>query len=371
MKKTLLTLMILSLLLFSCGKKAEEANSEEEQVFTVKVENPVIGSIEKTVKYLGNIEANNEVMIYSLIPQKITSIKSDVNDIVKKEQVLATVKNVEVKQGLLQAEAGLSSAKAQLENMKTEWERTQRLYDERAISKSQYDGVKAQTEAAEAGVKQAEAAVMSTREQFDNSFIKSPIAGMISQRNYDIGDQTNPQLPAYVVVDMEKVKIKVDLVEQELHTVKEGAKAYIEVKGFENKKFIGKVDKVHPTIDPMTRTVKAEIVIDNPNLELRPGMYAKVNIVTENAENTLLLPNHSIIEKTFRKWLGGEVSNAEIEISKYCYIVRNGKTVKIDLKTGIIDAKNSQILEGLTTSDEVIVIGQHNISEGQEVQVVK
>lgn len=371
MKKTLIILVILSLILFSCGKKTEVESTQEEEVFSVKVEKPQIGSIEKRVKYLGNIEAMNEVKIYSQFPQKITSIKAEVNDLVKKDQVLAVVKNVEVKQGLLQAEAGLASAQAQLDNVKTEWERTQKLYAERAISKSQFDAVKAQKEAAEAGVKQANAMMKSTKEQYENSFLKSPIAGMVSQRNYDIGDQTSPQFPAYVVVDMEKVKINVDLVEQELHSIKKGAKVYIEVNGFEDKRFIGKVDKVHPTIDPMTRTVKAEIIVDNGNLELRPGMYAKVNIVTKSAENTILLPNHAIIEKTFRKWLGGEISNAEIEVSKYCYVVRDGKAVKVDLKTGIENSQFSQILEGLTLNDDVIIIGQHNVSDGDKVQVVK
>ena len=361
----------LILLMMSCGKNTETEVIEEEQVFSVKVEKPVTGHIENRVKYLGNIEANNEVLIYSLIPQKITSVKADINDVVKKDQVLATVKNVEVKQGLLQAEAGVSSAQAMLDNVNTEWDRTQKLYKEQAISKAQYDGVKAQREGAEAGVKQANAMMNSTKEQYDNSFIKSPIAGVVSARNYDLGDQTSPQFPAYTVVDMEMVKIKVDLVEHELHTIKEGAKAYIEVKGFENKKFVGTVNKVHPTIDPITRTVKAEIIVDNANLELRPGMYAKVNIVTQSADDVVLLPNHAIIEKTYRKWLGGEVSNAEIEVSKYCYVVRDGKAVKVDLKTGIENSQYSQILEGLTVNDDVIVIGQHNVSDGEKIQVVK
>ncbi|MBN2281947.1 MAG: efflux RND transporter periplasmic adaptor subunit [Candidatus Marinimicrobia bacterium] len=369
MKKSILLILSISLLVFSCGKKTGKETTEE-QILSVKVEKLITGHIEDRVKYLGNIEANNEVLVYSLIPQKITSIQADVNDIVKKDQVLATVKNVEVKQGLLQAEAGVSSAKAQLENIKTEWERTQKLYEQQAISKAQFDAVKAQMEAAEAGVKQAEAMLKSTNEQYENSFIKSPIAGVVSARNYDMGDQTSPQMPAFTVVDMEKVKIKVDLVEEELHKVKEGAKAYIEVKGMEGREFIGKVHRVHPTVDPLTRTVTAEILVDNADLKLRPGMYAKVNIVTESSDNALLLPNHAIIEKTYRQWQGGEVTNAEIIVAKYCYIVKDGKTVKVDLKTGISNAQYTQILEGLSTADDVIVIGQHNVSDNQDVKIV-
>lgn len=359
----------LSLLLFSCKKK-EKSGTTAEEVFRVKVEKPMYGNIENRVKYLGNIEADNEVLVYSLIPQKITSIRAEVNDIVEKGQVLATVKNVEVKQGLLQGEAGLSSAQANLDNVNTEWERNQRLWDERAISKSQYDASKAQKEASEARVKQAKATLKSTKEQFENSFIKSPIAGIVSARNFDIGAQTNTMEPVFTVVAMKKVKVKVNLVEHEIHTVKKGAKAYIEVKGISDKEFIGRVDKVHPTVDPKTRTVKAEIIIDNTNLELRPGMYAKVNIVTENAENVLLVPNYAIVEKTYRKLLGGEVSNSEIIVTKYCYVVKNDTVKQVFLKTGIEDSRNSQILEGITSNDSIVVLGQYTLSNGSKVKIV-
>lgn len=368
MKRTLILVTILSLLFFSCNNQ-ENQTSEEEEVFTVKVQEPAVGYIENSVKYLGNIEAFNEVKIYSAQPKKITTIKADVNDVVKSGDVLATVENVEVKQALLQAEASVSSARAQLDNVKNEWQRTKRLFDEKAISRSQYDAVKTQKEAAEAGVKQAKAMLESTREQYENSFIKSPISGMVSQRYYDLGDQTSPQMPVFTVVDMETVKIKVDIVEADLHSVKKGAKAYIAVKGLENKQFTGNVDKVHPTVDPATRTVTAEIIVDNKNLELRPGMYAKVNIVTQTAEDAILIPNHAIIENTFRKWLGGEVSNAEIVVTKSCYIVKDGKAVKVDLKTGITDEVNTQVLEGINPDDKLIVIGQHNIADGAKVKI--
>lgn len=370
MNKNFILIAILALFLVSCGKNNEGEVKEEETIFTVKVANPVRGHIEERVKYLGNIEADNEVNVYSALPRKITSIQAEINDMVKKDKVLATVKNVEVKQALLQTEAALSSAKAQLENVKTEWERTVRLYEERAISKSQYDAVKAQKEAAEANVKQAEAAVESTREQYENSFIKAPIAGMVSRRNYDMGEQTSPQMPAFTIVDMNKVKIKVNLVEKDIYKVQKGNKAYIEVVGMSGKEFEGNVSKIHPTVDPQTRTVEAEIVVDNTNLQLRPGMYAKVYIVTENADNALLVPSYAIIEKTTSQWQGGEIANAEIVVSKFCFVARDGKAVKIDLETGITDENNTQVLSGLTTEDDVIVIGQHNLSDGQKVKVV-
>ncbi|MFP4547361.1 MAG: efflux RND transporter periplasmic adaptor subunit [Fidelibacterota bacterium] len=368
MKRTLILISILTFLFLSCNNQ-ENQTAEEEETFTVKVQKPTVGSIENRVKYLGNIEAFNEVKIHSAQPKKITSIKADVNDVVKSGDVLATIENVEVKQALLQAEAGLSSAQAQLDNVNQEWERTKRLYEENAISKSQYDAVKTQKEAAEAGVKQAKAMLESTREQYENSFIKSPISGIVSQRYYDQGDQTSPQMPAFIVVDMEKVKIKVDIVEADLHHVKKGAKAYIVVKGQEDQQFIGNVNKVHPTVDPVTRTITAEIIINNKNLKLRPGMYAKVNIVTQSADEALLVPNHAIIEKTFRKWLGGEVSNAEIVVTKSCYIVKDGKAVKVDLKTGITDEENTQVFEGINPDDKLIVIGQHNIADGAKVKI--
>ena len=69
--------------------------------------------------------------------------------------------------------------------------------------------------------------------------------------------------------------------------------------------------------------------------------------------------------------MGGEVSNSEIVVTKYCYIVKDAKALQIELKTGITDDKYTEVLQGITSNDDLIVIGQHSLSNAQKVKIVE
>lgn len=363
-------LLIFALSLFNCGGSKVEATTENKRVFPVEVVPVVRGNVENKIAYLGNLEAYRNVKVYSTIPTKITELKVDVNDVVKEGDLLAVVDNVKIKQGVLQAEAGLKSAQAQYENMQTEWKRIQKLYKQNAVSQSQYDAVKTQKEAAEAAVNQMKAGLQSAREQLKDSYIKAPISGIISSRNYNVGDQTSPQLPVFSIVQMDRIKIKIDIVESQASMVYPGLKAYIKVDTYPGEVFMGKVDKVYPIINPLTRTITAEIMIDNSDRRLKPGGFARVEIVTTEHENVLVIPKHAVIEKTTLKYLGGGLSNSEIKTDYFVFIVQDSIALMKKIQTGLSSDNKVEVSSGLKMGDLVVTIGQYNISDSSLVQIV-
>ncbi len=355
----------------SCSKSKAVSKVEEKEVFPVRVIQVERGNIESKIAYLGNLEAYKEVQVYSTIPTRITELKADVNDYVNEGDILATVDNVKIEQGVLQSEAAVQSAQAQYDNMKTEWQRIQKLYEQNAVSKSQYDAVRTQKEAAEAMVNQVKAGMKSAKEQLKDSYIKAPISGIISVRNYNVGDQTSPQFPAFSVVQMRKIKIMIDIVEAQISQIKEGQKAYIKVDTYPGEVFIGKVDKKYPTINPMTRTVKCEIVIDNANLRLKPGGFARVEIVVDQHQDVLVIPKHSIIEKTSLEYLGGEIRNNRIIVDKYVFVVQDSLALMREIKTGLESDDRVEVLKGLSLNNRIVTIGQFDISDSTLVNVVE
>ncbi len=357
------------LLTISCQRGAQEQVQEEAKVpvYVTQVEK---GNIENTVRYLGNIEADNEVMVFSKIPNQVTSIKAYVNDRVDQGDVLAVVKNTKLEQAVKQAQAALESAKANYENVLTEWNRTKRLYEEEAISKSQYDAVQAQKKAAKSGVDQAQAALESAKEQYQDSFLKTPISGVVSDRNYDIGDQTSPQQPAYGIVNMDKIKIKLDVVEEDLAKIEKGNKVYVEVNSYPDQVFEGQVQTVYPTINPRSRTAQVEVILDNKHGKLKSGMYATVNIVTESSQNTVVIPSYTVIEKTTRKYLGGELTNTAIEVNRFVYIIKDSVAHRRNIKTGIINDDHIEVLTGLEPGESIVTRGQFRLTDQGQVKVV-
>ena len=376
MMKRIRNYLVLSIILMfmvfltNCGKQKVDETSEKREIYPVEITKVKTGNIENKIAYLGNLEAYKEVMVYSTIPTRIKELKVDVNSRVNEGDLLAVVDNIKIKQGVIQAEAGLKSALAQYENMETEWKRTQKLYEQNAISKYQYEAISAQKKAAEEVVNQMEAGLKSAKEALNDSYIKAPISGIISARNFNIGDQTSPQYPVFTIVQMDKIKIKIDIVESQISQIKAGMKAYIKVDTYPGELFEGKVDRIYPTINPMTRTIQCEIVIDNSDQRLKPGGFARVEIVTEEHKNVLIIPKHSIIEKTSLEYLGGEIRNTRLNIENYVFVVQDSIALMRKIQVGLNSDNNVEVLSGLALGESIVTIGQYEISDSSFVKII-
>jgi len=297
-------------------------------------------------------------------------MKADVGDIVKKGQVLAAVDNEKIRNAVVQAEAGLESARAQYNNVESEWNRVNRLYQENAISKAQYDAATTQLEAARSAVKQLEAGLSTAKNQMNDSYITTPISGVVSARLLEEGDQAAPSIPIFSIVKMDQVKIQIDIVENQIDLVKVGQRAHIRVESFPNEVFEGKISKVNPTLNPATRTIGAEVLIDNPELKLRPGMFAKVEVVVNRHEKSLLVPKYSILENTRLEYLGGELTNSTVKIDQYVFIIQDSIAYKRDIVTGIVDENKVEVLQGLKGNELLVITGQHNLLDSARVEIV-
>ncbi|MBL7066722.1 MAG: efflux RND transporter periplasmic adaptor subunit [Candidatus Marinimicrobia bacterium] len=368
----LITVSVAAVLLISnCGKPKATVSDEKERIFPVQVTKVKRANIERNIAYLGNLEAYQEVRVFSTIPTRMTELKVDVNDFVNEEDLLAVVDNIKIKQAVIQAEEGLKSTQAQYENALAEWKRIKKLYDQNAVSQSQYDAVRTQKEAAKAAVNQLKAGLKSAKEQLNDSFIKAPISGIISTRTYNVGDQTSPQFPAFTIVQMDKIKINIDIVESQIALIIPNQRVNITVNTYPGDVFTGIVNKIYPTINPMTRTVKCEIIIDNPEYRLRPGGFARVEIVTDEHENVLVVPKYAIIEKTSLEYLGGEITNTRINTKNYVFIVKNSVALMQQIETDIVNNNYAEVISGLNGGEDIITIGQYNISDSSMVEIIE
>jgi RND family efflux transporter MFP subunit len=371
-KMHLIILTIIGLLFLNqCDRPKAVQNTQKERIYPVQVEQVIRGNIEQRIAYLGDLEAYKEVKVYSTIPTRITDMSVDINNQVKTGDILAVVDNIKIRQAVIQAEAGLQSTQAQYENILTEWKRIKKLYSESAVSQSQYDAINAQKEAAEAAVNQTKAGLKSVKEQLNDSYIKAPISGIISTRTYNVGDQTSPQMPAFTIVQMDKIKINIDIVESQIEQIAVGQKAYIKVDTYPGEIFNGMVNTIYPTINPMTRTVKCEIVIENPDYQLKPGGFARVEIVVEQHNDVLLVPKYAIIEKTSLEYLGGEITHTRVKTEKYVFVVKDTIAKIQEVDTDIMSDNYTEVTSGLESGDLIVTIGQYDLSDSSLVEIVE
>ncbi len=363
------SIILVSVLIIGCGGK-KEADAEKAVATSVATEVVKNQNIQGVLGFFGNIKGNQNVKVFSTVPNRVTNIYVDIGDRVGKGQLLATINADKISDAVTQAEAGLEATISQYNTTEAEFQRVQKLYDENVVSQSHYDAVKTQRDASKAAVKQMEAAFSAARSQYQDTRITSPISGVISMKNFELGDMTAPQIPFFEVVDMNPVKVSINVIEKYLGMIKPGLLANITVNSYPNEKFVGKVSLVNPTLDAMTRTASAEIIINNNNLKLKPGMFANVDVITEESKNIPVIPDYALIKKTVLDYSGGKISTGKVNIENFVFVVQDSIAVKRQVTIGIEQNNLVEIMSGLVEGDIVVTQGQHVLLDSSLVKIV-
>lgn len=268
------------------------------------------GTIEAIVSTTGTVNPVTLVEVGSQVSGRIAKIHVDFNSQVKSGQVVAEIDPSQILTRIKQNEANYESAKASLqksqvnlENVKKQYERSLKLFEKRLISFEEKERVEAQYLSSKADVNSSEAKLLQAKSQLDSvnvdldySVIKSPIDGVVILRNINVGQTVAASFQAPVLFtianDLSKMQVECSIDEADIGRIKEDQEAKFTVDAFPDEEFKGKVLQVRysPEVIQNVVTYTTIVAVDNPQLKLRPGMTATVNIVTGKAENVLKVP---------------------------------------------------------------------------------
>jgi RND family efflux transporter MFP subunit len=356
-----------TLLIISCN--SGQTDSEENTVSVpVEVQVVQLDNLVQSIFYDGDIFAEFEVDVFSKIPDRIETYFVDEGDYIKKGSPIARIIATTIEQSVRQTEAALIAARAQEANLKVEFERAQRLYRENATSQQQFDLIKTQYEANRALVEQAEAALTSVRSQFTDATVSAPISGIIGKRYFETGDMANLMTPLVKIMQMDRLKIMVNAIEDDLGKLAIGQDTKISVRSHPGRTFIGKVTKISPILDPITRMADVEILLENKDHILKPGMFAEVEIIFGILENVIAVPRYATIESTTMQTIAGK---DEVIKNYYVYLVNNGKAVQTKLDVSYFNHKNMAVDSAVVVGDTLVIAGQNNLRDGLPVRIVK
>lgn len=190
--------------------------------------------------------------------------------------------------------------------------------------------------------------------KFEKAPVESPLTGIIGRFYVDKGASVTPQTPIALVVDMDKVRIDLDIPEAYLPRVVLGQIAQVSIQAYPDEKFIGKVSKISPVLDLETRAAPIEIIIPNSDHRLKSGMFAQVELVIEERKNTPVIMKEAILGR----WP-----------DEYVYIVHGDFAHMRNVKLGIHHGADYEVIEGLEEGDLVVVIGQQRLYDGAPVTI--
>ena len=192
--------------------------------------------------------------------------------------------------------------------------------------------------------------------QFEKAPIESPIDGIVGRIYVDVGTNVTPQIPVALVVNMDTVKIKIDVAEMDLPKIKAGQTAKVLVDAYPEEIFEGRVEQVSPVVDVISRTAPIEIEVPNVQHWLKPGMFARVKICVRDKEKILIIPRDAVIKE---------------DSSSYVFVVKENDMVsRQKIEIGLVEDNSYEVIAGLNDGDLVVTMGNLRLKEGDVIEAV-
>jgi len=389
-------------------KASQPSAGNRERQIPVEIVKLHRGSLDRRLHLTGTIVSEAMVDVFSKVSGIVQRIKVEQGDRVKADQVVAMVEREEKEAQLQEARAALDVLRARWTQMETgarpeelaqaeqlvrqtkacwetrldDYKRLKSLKERDFISQQRLAEVMLQVTVSEAEwesakekltllrkgarqedrdallaqIRQAEAAVRLARMHLKNTTIRAPIGGIISKRYLDRGASVSANTPLVMIVAMDRVKVVVQVVENEIAKLKTGATADINVDAYSEEVFQGAVARISPTVDPESRTADVEIQVDNRDHRLKPGMFARVSLLVQKRDGALLLSRDSLLRESGPTRV---------------FVHDSGRALLREVRLGLEGEQYVEVMGGLREGDEVIVAGQYELRDRMPVKVIR
>jgi RND family efflux transporter MFP subunit len=365
-------------------------NKATRQVKTARVEETPFG---ETVTANGTLAAFDQSTAGVKVAGRLSSISVDLGSVVRRGQMIAQIEANDYKLRVQQSEAALSQArarlglspdgtddkvsaeqtgtvrqaKAQLDEARLNRERTVRLVEQGVVAKADFDGADATFKVAQsryqdaleeirnrqALLAQRRSELALARQQLADTAVYAPLDGIVQLKRASVGEYLAAGAPVVDIVRMNPLRLRAEVPERDAATVRFGQNVRVSIEG-DGKIYLGQIKRLSPVITQQNRMLMVEADVQNDG-GLRPGSFAKAEIVTNDAKMAVTVPNNAIV--TF----------AGIE---KVIVVQNGKALEKPITTGRRSGDWTEILAGVNVGDQVIV-DPGNLQSGMAVEVVQ
>lgn len=317
--------------------------NQESAITTVKAEAPVSGDISLTTGLTGTIEPSDVVYVYAKAAGDVTAVMVKSGDTVSQGQVLIEIDTEQVDS----ARNSMDSAAVTLSEAQSTLSRMQLLYNSGDLSDQEYEQY---SNAVKTAKLQYESAKLSYDKQVEYSTVTAPISGKIEDCDIEVYDRVTQSQELCVISGEGENRISFYVTQRMMKNISVGDKLEVEKN---SKTYDAYISEISSMVDSETGLFKIKAQIDDMG-EIAAGSTVKLNLVTEHAENAMLVPIDAIY-----------YSNGEA----YVYLYQDGKAVQTKVVVGLEDSEHAQITSGLTGSELVVSTWSSNLYEGAMIRL--
>jgi len=315
--------------------------------------------------------------------------------------------NYEKAKQLYEANTAVKTAELNYNNAKAEYERTKQLYEVGGVSQQamekaetnyrlmeeqytsakiterqpleaaetrlklaqeQYDAAKSALEIAvnkvipesikmtESRFQQAQAAYDSANAQLEKTIERAPISGVIATKNINVGEMVGVTASVMSIIDLSSVTVDINLPENIINKIQLNDKVKVNIQAAGIEGLEGQIISISPAVDQRTQGYAVKVSINNENGLLKSGMFAEIEITTDEVHDAIAVPIESVVEEDGKK---------------YVFVVKGDQAVKTEIVTGLANDEYVEVVEGLQGNETVVVKGQNFIKDDSKITIVE
>jgi membrane fusion protein, multidrug efflux system len=302
----------------------------------------------------------------TLEPQRIANVRAEIGgpviqtyvergETVANRALLARLDDAALRDALISSRSGVNTAQQSADVARRNLERQERLHEAGAVSESVLENARLQLQSAESQLADARSRLSLSQQQVGDTEIRSPMAGVVSERAVSGGDVVQPGSPLFTIVDPGSMRLEGGVAANELRLIEIGATAEFTVNGYPDRVFIGRVERISPTVDPATGQVQVAVTVPNAGGDLVGGLFAEGRVAAE-ARTGIVVPIGAV-----------DLSGQSPSVLR----VRGGVVELVPVEVGIRDEQTERIaiVAGVEAGDTLLVGAALGMTAGTPVRV--
>ena len=347
-----------SVVVFACGgKETETGMAAVDPVVTVGAENITVAQLAElrsgpTIS--GSLQPRTEARVRAEIAGPVEQTHADEGQRVRAGALLARLDDTAVRDAYLSAKSAVRTAESALQNAQRNLERSSRLAKAGALPERDLETAQLNATNAEGALADARARLASAGKQLAQTTVRTPITGVISEREVDAGDVVTVGAELFRIVDLGSLRLEASVAASEIDRLKPGMPVEFGVSGYD-RRFTGRIERINPTVDPTTGQVRIYVTIPNERQSLVSGLFAEGRVATDTRK-AIGVPADAVDERGTEPVL---------------HVVKAGRVKHLPVRLGVRDEATNlvEIASGVAAGDTVLLGSAQGVAEGATIRV--
>lgn len=304
----------------------------------------------------GTLMADREATVRAESSGSVLEVTAREGQPVRRGQLLARIEDQAVSDAVSSAQSAVRAAEQALRLAEREASRSEALVKGGAIAERELETARGNVIAAQAQLEDMRSRLASARKQVDNLTIRAPIDGVVAARPGNAGDVVSAGSELYRIIDPRSMRLEAAVPSEALSAIRIGLPVQFQVRGYPDQAFEGKIERISPAADPVTRQVSIFVTIPNTGGRLVAGLFAEGRVAQES-RHTLVVPLSAV--------------NTDDAKSAWVLRVKDGKAERVPVTLGLRDEQTErvEITAGVAAGDRLLVGPAQAITPGTPLQI--